>query len=73
MADWKLNYQSPDEVVKVVRSGYRVFVHGSAATPLFLLKTLLKRGPVLKNVELVSIRTLGDAIFQIQKEYYSTL
>ena len=32
-----------EEAVKAIKSGHRVFVHGSAATPLHLLKVLLKR------------------------------
>ncbi len=59
----KINYKTADEAVKIVSSGQRVFVHGSSATPLHLLKALLKRGNELKNVELLSITTLGDGIF----------
>ncbi len=58
-----MQYQSAEEAVKVVQSGQRVFIHGSAATPLALLDALFKRGPELKEVELVSITTLGDAAF----------
>ena len=58
-----INYQSADEAVKAIKSGHRVFVHGSAATPLHLLKALLKRSHELKNVELISISTLGDGLF----------
>ena len=58
-----INYQSADEALKAIKSGYRVFVHGSAATPLHLLKALLKRSHELKNVELISISTLGDGLF----------
>ncbi len=60
----KINYQSAENAVKIISSGNRVFVHGSAATPLYLLKALLKRKSELKNVELVSISTLGKAIFE---------
>lgn len=59
----KINYQSAADAVKIIASGNRVFVHGSAATPLFLLKAMLARKSELKNVELVSISTLGDGIF----------
>ena len=59
----KINYQSAEEAVKTVSSGQRVFVHGSAATPIHLLKALFKRSHELKNVELVCITTLGDDIF----------
>ena len=59
----KINYQSADESVKAIETGNRVFVHGSAATPIHLLKALFKRSYELKNVELVSISTLGNGIF----------
>jgi acyl-CoA hydrolase len=53
-------YISAEEAVKLVQSGDRVFVHGSAATPLHILNTLLKRAGEVKNVELVSISTFGE-------------
>lgn len=58
-----INYQSADEAVKVISSGQRVYMHGSAATPIQLIKALLKRGNELRNVELVSITTMGDGLF----------
>jgi len=51
---------SAREAVKVIESGNRVFIHGSAATPQFLLKALAKRAHELKNVELVAVSTLGE-------------
>lgn len=45
--------------VELVKSGDRVFVHGSAATPHALLRALFDRASELSNVELVSISTLG--------------
>lgn len=56
-------YISADEAVKVVTSGSRVFLHGSAATPVHLIKALQQRYKELKGVELVSITTLGDLDF----------
>lgn len=53
-------YIPAEEAVKLVKSGDRVFLHGSAATPLHLINTLFKRAHELKNVELVSISTFGD-------------
>lgn len=55
-----MNYISPEIAVSVVTSGMRVFLHGGAATPLTLLRALLDRKNELKNVELVSITTLGN-------------
>lgn len=52
-------YISADEAVQLVKSGDRVFLHGSAATPLHLIEALFKRAGTLKNVELVSISTFG--------------
>ena len=51
--------KSAAEVVAGVKSGDRVFVHGSAATPSRLLAALLDRGGELEKVELVAISTLG--------------
>lgn len=59
----EIKYQTAEDAVKIIQHGNRVFVHGSAATPLVLLKELLKRSGELKNVELISITTLGDAGF----------
>lgn len=50
---------SAEQAAALVRSGQRVFIHGSAATPHTLLKALLARAHELKDVELVSISTLG--------------
>lgn len=54
---------SADEAVKIVQSGDRVFIHGSAATPVHILAALQKRHKELNNVELVSITTLGNINF----------
>lgn len=56
-------YVSGEEAVKVIKSEDRVFVHGGAATPHFLLKKLVERAPELNLVELVSISTQGEAPF----------
>lgn len=55
-----MNYTSADEAVKIVESGDRVFVHGSAATPQCLLNALARRAPELREVELIAISTLGN-------------
>lgn len=56
-------YTSAADAVKYIQSGQRVFLHGSAATPVLLIKALQQRHAELKNVELVSISTLGDVDF----------
>ena len=54
---------SAEEAVKFIESGNRVFIHGSAATPVHLVKALQNRHEELRDVELVSITTLGDVEF----------
>lgn len=60
-------YISAEEAVKLVKSGDRVFLHGSAATPEHTIKALQARHQELKNVELISITTLGDINFNDPK------
>lgn len=66
-------YISAEEAVKLVKSGDRVFLHGSAATPLYLIDALLKRAGEINNVELVSISTFGNIDWkhpQITESFY---
>ncbi len=49
-----------ENAVKAVRSGYRVFLQGSAATPLHLIRALESRAGELSSVELVNISLLGE-------------
>ena len=58
MLSKKLNYLSAEEVVSHIQSRQRVFLHGSAATPVALVNALINRTH-LENVELVSISTYG--------------
>jgi acyl-CoA hydrolase len=58
-----MNYITPNEAVQVVVPGNRVFIHGSAATPICLIEALQSRHKELSDVELVSITTLGDVNF----------
>ncbi|MDQ6842761.1 MAG: 4-hydroxybutyrate CoA-transferase, partial [Bacteroidota bacterium] len=52
-----------EDAVKAIQSGNRVFIHGSAATPLHILEALQKRHAELSHVELVSITTFGNINF----------
>jgi len=55
-----LKYTTPEEAVMLVESGNRVFIHGSAATPVILVNALLARAGTIKDVELTSISTYGN-------------
>ncbi len=66
-------YITADEAVKHIKPGNRVFIHGSAATPVHLVEALQKRHHELYNIELVSITTLGDVNFdrpEHRKSFY---
>lgn len=58
-----ISYINAEEAVKKISSNDRVFLHGSAATPVYLIRALQKRYEELKNVELVSISNFGDIDF----------
>lgn len=55
-----MKYVTAEQALQVIQSGHRVFVHGSACTPLFLLRKLAEQAPRLRDVELVSISLYGD-------------
>jgi acyl-CoA hydrolase len=54
-----IRFSNAAAAAKVVQTGQRVFVHGSAATPRSLLQALLARGGEITKVELVAISLLG--------------
>jgi acyl-CoA hydrolase len=69
----KEKYIPAQEAVKVIESGNRVFLHGSAATPIHLIEAMQERHNELRNVELVSITTLGKVDFadsKYEKSFY---
>lgn len=53
-------YTTAAEAVKAVKSNDKVFLHGSAATPHTLIRALGDRSTELKDVEIISISTLGE-------------
>ncbi|MEO6682058.1 MAG: acetyl-CoA hydrolase/transferase C-terminal domain-containing protein [Ginsengibacter sp.] len=55
-----VKYVTAADAIKLVGSGDRVFIHGSAATPVGLVNHLFGRAGEIENVELVSISTFGD-------------
>src|SRR5476651_1246400 len=59
----EINYIAAEEAVKCIKPADRVFIHGSAATPVCLVEAMQRRYNELTNVELISITTLGDVNF----------
>ncbi|MDO8365756.1 MAG: acetyl-CoA hydrolase/transferase C-terminal domain-containing protein [Saprospiraceae bacterium] len=53
-------YVSAEQALQIIQSGQRVFVHGSACTPIYMLQQLAEQAPRLLNVELLSISLYGD-------------
>lgn len=56
----QMPYVSAEAALQIVQSGQRVFIHGSASTPLHMLRQLALQAPRLHKVELVSISLYGD-------------
>ncbi len=68
-----ISYTTAEHAVQSISSGNRVFIHGSAATPVKLVQALLDRHNELSHVELVSITNLGDIHFhtpEFKKSFY---
>lgn len=65
-----IHYKTAAEALSIIESGNRVFIHGSAQTPTFLLNELAKEAGRLRNVELVSITIYGEV--EIAKPGYAS-
>ena len=63
-----VKYVSIEEAAAEIKSGDRIFGHGSACTPNFFYDELAKHADRLSNVELVSITQQGNV--EIAKEQY---
>jgi acyl-CoA hydrolase len=61
-------YSTAEEALGIIASKQRVFVHGSACTPLYLMRKLAEQADRLRDVELVFITVLGD--IEVQKPQY---
>ncbi len=62
---WQSIYQSrvttPDEAVKAVQSGNRIFLTGNVSVPKMALAALVRRAPELRDVEICQALTVGPA------------
>jgi acyl-CoA hydrolase len=56
-----MKFKTGEEALKVIKPGDRIFIHGGAATPTYLLNQLAERASELWNIELVSISMQGKA------------
>ena len=62
---WEIEYKkklrTPEEALRCVQSGMRVYIHPGCAEPEVLVKALIARGPAVEDVEIVHLMTMGDA------------
>ncbi len=62
---WELDYKNklrtPDEALRCVQSGMRVYIQPGCAEPETLVEALMRRAPFVENVEVVHMLTMGPA------------
>jgi 4-hydroxybutyrate CoA-transferase len=62
---WELDYKNklrtPDEALRCVQSGMRVYIQPGCAEPETLVEALMRRGPFVEDVEIVHMMTMGAA------------
>src|SRR5215469_12149988 len=62
---WKIEYKkklrTPDEALRCVQSGMRVYIQPGCAEPETLVEALIQRAPYVQDVEIVHMMTLGAA------------
>lgn len=67
IVNWQEEYRSrcvsATQAVKAVRSGDRVWIQPSCGTPKPLIDALVARAPELFDVELIHMKTLGEAVY----------
>jgi acyl-CoA hydrolase len=65
MMNWREEYRNKcmnaAQALEAVRSGDHVWIQSGCGTPSPLVDALVARAPVLRNVEIVHMKTLGDA------------
>jgi acyl-CoA hydrolase len=62
---WEMEYKkklrTPEEALRCVQSGMRVYIQPGCAEPETLVEALMKRGPFVHDVEIVHMMTMGAA------------
>ncbi|MDR7419047.1 MAG: acetyl-CoA hydrolase/transferase C-terminal domain-containing protein [Armatimonadota bacterium] len=57
----KSKVTTPEAAVETIQSGMRVFLTGNCSVPQQLLRALVARAPLLHDVEIVQVLTIGPA------------
>src|SRR5512146_3143612 len=62
---WQVEYKrklmNPQDAVRCVESGMRVYIHPGCAEPEALVEALMERAPFVRDVEIVHLMTMGCA------------
>ncbi len=64
-----MTYIQAAEALQIIQSGQRIYIHGSACTPIFMLQKLAEQAPRWKDLELVSISLYGN--IEVDKPAYA--
>lgn len=64
-----MTYIPAAEALQIIQSGQRIYIHGSACTPIFMLQKLAEQAQRWKDLELVSISLYGN--IEVDKPAYS--
>ena len=62
---WEIEYKkklrTPEEALRCVQSGMRVYIQPGCAEPETLVEELIRRAPFVEDVEIVHMMTMGAA------------
>jgi 4-hydroxybutyrate CoA-transferase len=61
MEEYRARLRGAEEAVGVLRSGERVYIHQGCGEPEDLVQAMVRRGPELRDVEVVHLATMGSA------------
>jgi acyl-CoA hydrolase len=59
--DYKRKLMTPQDAVRCVESGMRVYIHPGCAEPEVLVEALMERAAYVRDVEIVHLMTMGSA------------
>lgn len=67
MSGYRSKVTTAEKAVEAVRSGQRVYIHQGCAEPEVLVRALTRRGPELRDVEVVHLATMGTADYTLPR------
>lgn len=58
-----IQFKSPNEAMKYIRSGNRVVITGAAGEPQYLVRNMVENKHLYKNVELIQFMAMDEEPF----------